>query len=207
VDPANLGDNVECPFCKTVFAAIKPGAVLPQAPPRVIEAEMVRPGWPAREGSWQPRSGRDESAGEPAGGKLKKVVRTVGGTRTITRIGILSAAKMSAAMSFVISLIVALIYGAFLLFVFLLGASLTGDPSGILGLGIYAICALVIMPFLYALAGFIGGAIWALIYNLLAQLIGGGRPSRSGRPRAGSPSPRRSRRRRRRGGRGSQAWP
>jgi hypothetical protein len=154
VPPDDLGSNVQCPHCHTVFAAVKPGAIV--AP--VADAEVV-----------PPRREADEPDPRPARrGRAK-----VGGLRTIASVGVLSAAKMSGAMCFVIGLIWALLYGFFTLIIFLIGSSVTGDAR-ILGVGVlYTICFLVALPFIYGVSGFLGGAVGALIYNLLATMIGG----------------------------------
>jgi hypothetical protein len=89
----------------------------------------------------------------------------------VTRIGVLSAAKMYA----VLMGFFGLIFGAILALVSLLGAGVaaTSDDGGsalAFGLGIGAVIAL---PIMYGLLGFISGLIGAWIYNVVAGLVGG----------------------------------
>lgn len=158
VSQTDLGSNVSCPHCHTVFAAVRPGAILPQT--RVMDAEIVAPpAWP------------EPPAPQPV--KRSRAAR-VGGRRTVASVGVLSAAKMAGAMSFVGGLLVSLIYGFFALILYFLGASAGGDIRGLIGIGmLYVICSLLVYPFVLGVSGFIGGAIGALIYNLLAAMIGG----------------------------------
>lgn len=86
------------------------------------------------------------------------------------KVDILSAALMAGFLYLVIGLIFGLIFGCFLL-VGLAGLNnLTGDfaPTGIGAL--VFVCA---MPIIYGIIGFIGGAILALAYNLIASVVGG----------------------------------
>lgn len=84
----------------------------------------------------------------------------------IKRVGIISVAKITALIVGVIGLIMgiifALIAGAF--------GAITGMPAWIHGLGIAAI---IIFPILYAIGGFIYGAVIAGIYNITAGVVGG----------------------------------
>lgn len=158
VNPDSLGSNVECPHCHTIFAAVKPGAIV--GPPAVPDAEVVPPEKPRREDD-EPRPTRR--------GRAK-----VGGRREVTGIGVLSATKMSGAMSFVGGLLVSLVYAVFAFILFLIGTSAGGDAGGLLGLGLlYVVCSLILYPIIMGVSGFLGGAVSALIYNLLATMIGG----------------------------------
>lgn len=89
----------------------------------------------------------------------------------VTRIGVLSAAKMYA----VLMGFFGLIFGAILALVSLLGAGVAatsddGASALAFGLGIGAVIAL---PIMYGLLGFISGLIGAWIYNVVAGLVGG----------------------------------
>ena len=55
-------------------------------------------------------------------------------------------------------------------FVSLFGSIATGAGASIAGLGLLAV---VVLPLLYGLLGFIGGIITAWIYNLIAKKFGG----------------------------------
>jgi hypothetical protein len=82
----------------------------------------------------------------------------------IKKIGVLSAAKVYAAMGAVGGLFV----GAFMT---LLGATAKGSAGGLLaGIGVLAI---IILPVIYAILCFVLGAVGAFLYNVIAQTIGG----------------------------------
>ena len=92
---------------------------------------------------------------------------------TLRRLGVLSVAKIQAILMFVMSLIIAIPYG---LIVILFGAALTGasgsgeaGAAGVIG----GIMIMILIPVLYAIIGFVGGAIAAALYNLLAGVVGG----------------------------------
>lgn len=94
---------------------------------------------------------------------------------TIRRFGVFSVAKMQSLVGFVIGVIVGVIYG--LIFI-TLGATMSsfggrdaaagGVPSIVMGIGF-----MIGVPIFYTIAGFVGGAIVALVYNLAAGVIGG----------------------------------
>jgi hypothetical protein len=97
----------------------------------------------------------------------------------ITRIGILSLAKIQGIICAVVGLIIGLIYGLVMVFMGTIlaavgsreggGAALGGLGVGIIG-GIFMI---VVMVIFYAVMGFVAGAISALIYNIAAGFMGG----------------------------------
>lgn len=94
----------------------------------------------------------------------------------IRRLGVLSVAKMYAAMAFVISLLIAIPYGLFIIIFSLIGASgARGDAALALGGGgiIGGIAVMIILPIIYTLMAFVGGIIGAAIYNLFAGMVGG----------------------------------
>jgi len=81
----------------------------------------------------------------------------------IKRIGVLSFSKMYALtmgiFGFIFGILIALLS---------LAESISEDP--LLSMGIVAI---VVLPLLYGLIGFVGGAFSAWLYNILAKWIGG----------------------------------
>jgi hypothetical protein len=94
----------------------------------------------------------------------------------IRKLGVLSFAKMQGVMGLVIGLIIGVIYGLIIIAYALLGASmLNGNSSLAVGGGgvVIGIVAMVGIPIMYGIIGFIGGAIGALIYNLFAGMVGG----------------------------------
>jgi hypothetical protein len=94
----------------------------------------------------------------------------------IKKLGILSVAKMQGVMGLVIGLIIGVIYGLIIIAYSLLGASiLKGNSSLAVGGGgvVVGIVAMIAIPIIYGIIGFIGGAIGALLYNLFAGMVGG----------------------------------
>jgi len=82
-------------------------------------------------------------------------------------VGVLSCAKIFAVVQAVIGIIVGFV---FLLFA-LVGAAFMPAQQRLGMAGMIVIA--VLMPVFYAVMGFVMGAIWALVYNLVAQSIGG----------------------------------
>ena len=97
----------------------------------------------------------------------------------IRKLGILSVAKIYAIMTFVMSLLISIPYGLFVIIFALVGGVGAGSQDGMAGLAVGGggiVVGLLIMigiPIVYAIIGFIGGALCALIYNILAGLVGG----------------------------------
>ncbi len=88
----------------------------------------------------------------------------------LKKLGIMSVAKFQA----VLMAIMGFIYGIFLtIFLSTLGGALSAFPgvaSTFTNLGILSI---ILFPILFAILGFIGGAISAFLYNLIAGFVGG----------------------------------
>lgn len=94
----------------------------------------------------------------------------------IRKLGILSVAKIYAAILFVMSLLISVPYGLFIIIFALSGAGSVGGQSGLaLGGGgiVLGLVMMVGLPIMYGAMGFVGGAIGALLYNLFAGLVGG----------------------------------
>jgi len=99
---------------------------------------------------------------------------------TITRIGVLSLAKLQAVICAVIGLIIGVIYGVMMLFVggmMALVGSRTGESGaalGGLGLGLVGgIVMIVVIVVFYTIIGFIAGSISALVYNGASKFMVG----------------------------------
>ena len=93
----------------------------------------------------------------------------------IRKLGVLSVAKIYALIMLVISLIISIPYG---LFIMVFGAAMmgTGERAGFAAGGGSIVMGLLFMiglPIFYGLIGFVFGAIGALIYNLFAGIVGG----------------------------------
>ena len=90
---------------------------------------------------------------------------------TIRRIDVLSAAKMYGALLAAVGLLI----GAFISLFALLGASIAAaNDEGGAALGLlFGAGAIIAMPIFYGIIGFVGGAIQAFIYNVIASKGGG----------------------------------
>ena len=96
---------------------------------------------------------------------------------TIKRFGVWSVAKMNAILWFIFGLIIGVIYGLFFIFFGAAMSSLAPDADAAAMGGVSSVVTgviiMVAMPMFYGMTGLIAGAIGALIYNLLAGVIGG----------------------------------
>jgi hypothetical protein len=96
---------------------------------------------------------------------------------TIRRFNVFSVAKIQGFLTFVIGLLIGVIYGfAFMIF----GAAISslapqGDSQAMGGVGaiVIGLVIMIAVPILYGIIGFIGGLIGALVYNLAAGVVGG----------------------------------
>ncbi|MFN2502501.1 MAG: hypothetical protein ABR530_10885 [Pyrinomonadaceae bacterium] len=94
----------------------------------------------------------------------------------IRKLGVLSIAKMYAAVLLVLSLIISIPYGLIVIIYALFGASILGGNAALAVGGGGVVLGVLIMiglPIMYSAIGFVGGAIGALIYNLFANYLGG----------------------------------
>ena len=189
VAESDLGADVECPYCKTIYKAVRPGAAQsapePAAPSKSLSAALGELGGSKKSKASSKRNDDDDEPEErPAKKKRSRDYddeddyeeddrrsrrsrrSSGGGTVVIARIGVLSSAKIMMAVYFGFGAI----GGIFLLGISLLGAVAGGGGGG--GL-VFGVVSAVAAPFLYGFGGFIGGAIGALIYNLAAGVVGG----------------------------------
>ena len=93
----------------------------------------------------------------------------------IKKLGVLSVAKIYAVIMLVMSLIISIPYGLFVIGISLMGASVGGKGSFALGGGgvVVGLLMMVGIPIMYSVIGFVAGAIGALLYNLFAGMVGG----------------------------------
>lgn len=94
----------------------------------------------------------------------------------IRKLGVLSVAKMYAAIMLVISLLISIPYGLIIIVYSLFGAGIIGGEAAIaIGGGgvVLGILVMVGVPIMYSLIGFAGGAIGALLYNVFSNFVGG----------------------------------
>jgi nitrate/nitrite transporter NarK len=87
-------------------------------------------------------------------------------------IGVMSAAKVVGVLYAVMGLLMGLVFGAIFAMIPSAMAADGGEVPGWLA-PMFGLGAIVFMPVLYGICGFIGGAIAAAIYNALAGIIGG----------------------------------
>jgi hypothetical protein len=93
----------------------------------------------------------------------------------IKKLGVLSVAKMYAVIMTVMSLLISIPYGLFIM-VFGMAMMGGGGRGGLAAGGSSIVIGLLTMigvPIFYGVIGFIGGAIGALLYNLFAGMVGG----------------------------------
>jgi hypothetical protein len=94
----------------------------------------------------------------------------------IRKLGVLSVAKMYAAIFLVISLLISIPYGLIIIIYGLFGASIVGGNAALAMGGGGIVIGLLVMigvPIMYSAFGFVGGAIGALLYNLFSNFVGG----------------------------------
>ena len=93
----------------------------------------------------------------------------------VKKLGVLSVAKIQAVILLVMSLLISIPYGLFIIGFSLMGASVGGKSSLAIGGGgiIFGLMFMVGLPIFYGVIGFIAGAISALLYNLFAGMVGG----------------------------------
>ena len=90
----------------------------------------------------------------------------------VKRIGVMSSAKLSGMLYALIGLII----GAFVSLVAVLGVAFgvsSESPFGALGGLIFGVAAVIALPILYGVIGFIAGLLMAALYNLVARIAGG----------------------------------
>ena len=89
----------------------------------------------------------------------------------IRKFGVLSVAKVSGILYAALGLIFGLFFSMFGLVMGSMAAEM-GEPGAVWGM-LFGVGAIIIMPIFYGLIGFIGGAITAFLYNVVAGFAGG----------------------------------
>ncbi|MBN2423256.1 hypothetical protein JXB41_08595 [Candidatus Woesearchaeota archaeon] len=89
--------------------------------------------------------------------------------KKIKKIGVLSAGKVLGILYAILGIFIGLVYSGIAIVFSAFSKSLyPGIFSFIFGIG-----AIITMPIIYGIMGFIGGILTALLYNLIAKWIGG----------------------------------
>jgi hypothetical protein len=89
----------------------------------------------------------------------------------LKRIGVLSAAKITGAIYAALGLLIGLCVSVIFSLLPMTAMNQSELPSFLAPM--FGIGALIVMPIFYGAMGFIGGAIGALAYNVLAGIVGG----------------------------------
>ena len=90
---------------------------------------------------------------------------------TLKRIGVFSLAKVLAVLYAALGLIIGLFFS---LFGLAFGSMMNqyGNGGGMYG-ALFGVGAIIFMPIFYGIIGFVGGALTAWIYNMIAGAAGG----------------------------------
>jgi len=92
----------------------------------------------------------------------------------IRRVGVLSLGKVLGVLYAGIGLILGLIFSLLSVLGAAFGAALNdaGGPEAMFG-ALFGIGAIILLPILYGVLGFLSGLLTAALYNLTARLVGG----------------------------------
>jgi hypothetical protein len=90
------------------------------------------------------------------------------GAVTVNKIGVLSAGKVMACLYALLGLIV----GGIFAFLALIGAAAGGPNEGVASL-VMGLGSVIFLPIFYGVLGFLGVLLMAVVYNLVASVIGG----------------------------------
>src|SRR5688500_870529 len=94
----------------------------------------------------------------------------------IRKLGVLSVAKIYSVMALVLTLLISIPYGLFVIIYSLFGARMIGGDAGLaVGGGgvVVGVLVMIGLPIMYAVLAFIFGALGAFVYNIFAGLVGG----------------------------------
>jgi len=87
----------------------------------------------------------------------------------IRRVGVLSLARLYAAIAAAVGLLAGVLVAA----AGSLGSALSSSGEDLLPFAGFGVLAIVALPVLYGVLGFVGGAIGGALYNLFAGIVGG----------------------------------
>lgn len=92
--------------------------------------------------------------------------------QAIRRIGVLSLAKVLAATYAGLGLLIGGVLSVISVVGGVLGAAITQDAGGLAGM-LFGLAAVIVLPIVYGLVGFVTGLVIAPLYNLVARAVGG----------------------------------
>ena len=92
--------------------------------------------------------------------------------QSITRLGVLSVAKMLAVTYAFLGLFFGAVISLFALMGVAVGSAAGGDGGGVMAM-LFGVGAVIVLPIVYGCIGFVGGLIMAPLYNLVAKVVGG----------------------------------
>ena len=92
--------------------------------------------------------------------------------QSLSRIGVLSLAKMMAVAYAFLGLFIGGVLSLFSLMGVAMGGATGRDGSGMVAM-LFGVGAVIIGPIVYGCIGFVGGLITASLYNLVAKVVGG----------------------------------
>lgn len=90
----------------------------------------------------------------------------------VRRIGVLSLARVMGAIYGGFGLIAGAIFALFSIFGAAIGAAAAESSEPLVAV-LFGVGAVIFMPLLYGLMGFVGGILSAALYNLVAGFVGG----------------------------------
>ena len=92
--------------------------------------------------------------------------------QSVSRIGVLSLAKMLAVVYAFLGLFIGGVISLFSVMGAAMGRAAGGESGGAVAL-LFGAGAVIILPVFYGCIGFVGGLIVAPLYNLVAKVVGG----------------------------------
>jgi hypothetical protein len=122
--------------------------------------------------------GADSEAPIPHGDKMPEITsRPASGRRMqsaespmiLKKVGVLSCAKMFGAVYAALGLVIGVCVAIFSLLGSAFGATKQAGAFGV----IFGVGAVIFLPILYGVLGFLGGALCAFLYNVISDALGG----------------------------------
>jgi DNA-directed RNA polymerase subunit M/transcription elongation factor TFIIS len=175
---ADVGSEIECPSCRTVYKATRadapppPDADAPSPVTRTSQLVKLGSGPPERDEERSRRRRVDEEDDEDTR-PLPRKRRAGGGRRgwrTVNALGVLSCGKISGLLYAVLTFFYMLVW---LLVTLVVGGTITNSFAFLGGALVTGLVGLFLGPLLAGVFGFIGGVILAFLYNVVAGWVGG----------------------------------